>query len=1174
LYIKELELKNFKSFGKIVRVPLPNDFVTVTGPNGSGKSNIVDALLFALCLSNSRAMRAERLPDLIYRGDNGKNPDHAQVTVRLDNTARTFPLDQDLIEVSRKIRVTGENKYASSYYFNGKACSQGDLQDKLSKAGINPEGYNIVMQGDVTRIIEMTPAERRKIIDEIAGVAEFDEKKKKALEELEVVRERIGRVDVILEEVGVQLQRLKDERDRALSYQAHRTELRRQEAFLLLARLKEANAALTGLEMECRDLQAKNEQLATKGEAKRQALLSLEEQMKSLSQEINHKGEEEQIQVKRRIEELKGEISREVSAREMAERLISDAEAQQKACFMQSEKIQQEMEILSERIRDASLRGASLRGELEDRTQEVAAAREKIAQAGAQYASLRDDLEKSRTLREEAKARLADLIRERDRLLDGARRSGREKEELAEAIEEDSHLLAGTDHESLQLKDELSVLNRRALEMEKDRDDLEGARLRLKREIAESERALQRLQGEYAKADARLRAAEDRSGYSRAVEAVRSAIKRKMLDGLFGTIAELGKVGSRYSIALEVAAGARLQSIVAETDQDAALAIDYLKRSQVGRATFLPLNKLEEGRLLSKPKGPGIVDYALNLVEFEPRFQSAFWYVFRDTLVVENLSHARALMGRYRMVTLEGDLVEKSGAMTGGHYKSRMKFAAEESQKLVELSEEISIAEAKRGGLLEKLDRAESEISRINREVEELDKVISKKTFRLEELQVARPRLEKSISERRERLVQMAAESMAVKERLDALEQEVAAQDGSLRDCLNKIAEIEKLLEGSEIPGLTRQVEAAEAEIKRLSERIMEIDAEILKDRLREESNSEKLQELGARKETIEADRAGASDQRRLALQRISELAVQLKECQLREVELESELQGLKGRRGELLDQILAAQREADRLDRERDRVEAQIVAAKSAAEKAKEEVSALRQEIEGCGVDPTLEPPRSESVSQKIAGLEQAMRDLEPVNMLAIEEFDRVKSRSDHLQDRRGTLHREREAIIDKLDRYDQMKKDAFLASFAEINKNFKDIFGRLSNGEGELILENPDDPLSAGMTIKARPAGKPFHRLEAMSGGEKSLTALSFIFAIQVFRPAPFYAMDEIDMFLDGVNVERVAKLIKAISTEAQFIVVSLRKPMIQQSKYTVGVTMQENNLSSVTGICTAEV
>jgi chromosome segregation protein len=210
--------------------------------------------------------------------------------------------------------------------------------------------------------------------------------------------------------------------------------------------------------------------------------------------------------------------------------------------------------------------------------------------------------------------------------------------------------------------------------------------------------------------------------------------------------------------------------------------------------------------------------------------------------------------------------------------------------------------------------------------------------------------------------------------------------------------------------------------------------------------------------------------------------------------------------------------------------------------------------------------------VAQKIKALEKAMQELEPINMLAIEEYDRVQKRYSILQDRRETLSHEREAILDRLNRYDEMKKDAFLSTFQEVNHNFNEIFKELSKGDGELILEFPEDPLGGGMTIKARPAGKPFHRLEAMSGGEKSLTALSFIFAIQMFRPAPFYAMDEIDMFLDGVNAERVAKLIKKISSKAQFLVVSLRKPMIQQAKYTIGVTMQEDNISIATGICTS--
>jgi len=1170
LYIKEVELKNFKSFGKSIRVPLKNDFITVTGPNGSGKSNIVDALLFALCLSSSRAMRAERLPDLIYRGDNGKDPDYAQVTVRLDNSGRIFPLDQDIIEVSRKIKVNND-KYASSYYFNGKSCGQAELLDLLAKAGITPESYNIVMQGDVTRIIEMTPVERRKILDEIAGVAEFDEKKRKAMEELEVVRERIGRVDVILEEVGSQLARLKEERDRAHTYQAHREELKRQEAFLLLARLKEAATELAGLEEEINSLQAKNEALLQKSEGKKTELAALDETLKTLSAEITHKGEDEQIQVKRRIEELKGEMAREAGRSEMAEKAAMEMDGQQKTCFIQISNLSQEQEELADRVKDASLRGASLRGELDDQMGELSIAQEKLAKADEKFVLLRDELAGARQLREEAKTRLGDLVRERDRLLDATRRGGLEREELSAGIKEALDALASADHEAEQLKADLADLNGKAMEMEKDSDDLESGRLRLRREITEAEREMQRLQGEYARTDGRLRAAEDKAGYSRAVEAIRAAIKKQMLQGLYGTIAELGNVGSRYSAALEVAAGARLQSIVAANDEDASQAIEYLKRSQIGRATFLPLNKLDKGSLSSKPNHSGVVDYALNLVDFDPKFKSAFWYVFRDTLVVETLSHARALMGRYRLVTLEGDLVEKSGAMTGGHYRSKMKFAAEEGKKLADISEKISAADQERSARLDKLDRIEEQISHLSREVEELNKAISRKTFRLDELAASKPRLEKSIQERRARLVQMESESLSCKEQLSLLETEIKRSDSTLGEEQQKIENIESELKGSQIPGLNKQADAAQAEIKRLQERLTGIDAEILKDKIREESSQEKRQELLARRETLEGQKAEALQRKEAAAVQILALQGQLEAMQAREAEIEVELHGLKGERGELLEKTLALQREIDQAERERDRIEARLTATAAARDAVLPKVNGLRSEIEACGVDSTQEPPQSETVAEKIRALEQAMRDLEPVNMLAIGEYEHVKTRHDILAQRRTTLFQEREAIIDKLEKYDQMKKEAFLTSFDEINKNFKQVFRELSNGDGDLILENPEEPLTAGMTIKARPDGKPLHRLEAMSGGEKSLTALSFIFAIQMFRPAPFYAMDEIDMFLDGANVERVAKLIKKISGQAQFIVVSLRKPMIQQSKYTLGVTMQENNISSVTGICT---
>jgi chromosome segregation protein len=1170
LFIRELELRNFKSFGKSIRVPFRNDFITVTGPNGSGKSNIVDALLFALCLSNSRAMRAERLPDLIYRGDNGKNPDFAEVTVWLDNTCRTIPLEQDVIEISRKVRLR-ENKYFSNYYFNGKACSQSELHDKLSKAGIMPEGYNIVMQGDVTRIIEMTPSERRKVVDEVAGVAEFDEKKKKAMEELEVVRERIGRLDVILEEVEAQLAKLKEERDKAILYQAYRDELRKQEAFLLLAKLKEASRKLERLENEHDELKVEAKHYLQEFEMKQSRLAELEVRLQGLNSQITTKGEEDQINIKRQIEELKGTIAREVSYKQLSDNTIKEAERAQEECYLQMNDIQQESDQREERLRDASIRVVSLKGELEDQRQVLSLSQTKISQADAKYSQLKEELSRARQQREESKAKLSDLVRERDRLLDSSRRGTLDSEELVASLTEASENLTRLGQEETDLKSELDSLNANALELEKDKDDLEAARSRLKKDIGEIERELQRLHNDFARTEGRLKATEDRPGFSGAVESVRSAMKRQMLRGLYGTIADLGQVDSKYSTSLEVAAGARMQSLVAESDDDAARAIDYLKRSQIGRATFLPLNKLEKVNLPKTPEFEGVVDYALNLVKFDPKFQAAFWYVFRDTLVVESLSQARKLMGRYRMVTLEGDLVEKSGAMTGGHYKSRIKFAAEESKKLMELSEKIVAIENERSSLLDKLDDIDNSIYSLGKQVEELDKNISRKTFRLEELRAAYPAIERSIQERHQRLDDMGKQSQSTKDRLSQLDKEIRTIEATLKDSDMRVEQVERELSGSEIPQLSARADAADVEIKRLTDRIREIEADILKDKLRQENNLQKIHDLQIRKDLLEEQKTDAYEHVRLSQDKISQLELDLRALQAKEKEIGSELVNLKGERGILVEQFQTIQKDAARAERDKERIDSRLMTIESAILETNSVVESLKTEIESCGIDPSQEPPRSNLTAERIGTLEKSMKDLEPVNMLAIQEYERVEMRHDNLQDRSSTLSREREAIIDKLERYDQMKKEAFLTSFHEINNNFKEIFMELSQGEGELILEYPEDPLSGGMTIKARPAGKSFHRLEAMSGGEKSLMALSFIFAIQMHRPAPFYAMDEIDMFLDGVNVERVAKLIHRISRDAQFIVVSLRKPMIQNSRYTLGVTIQENNISNVTGICT---
>ncbi len=439
--------------------------------------------------------------------------------------------------------------------------------DLLAKAGITPESYNIVMQGDVTRIIEMTAVERRKIIDEIAGVAEFDEKKKKALEELDVVRERVERVDVILEEVGGQLDRLRAERDKAHSYQAHKDELKRQEAFLLLARLKEASRELESLNQEISSLQDKNDEIKLRADEDRSELAVQERSCRTSVRRLPiRRGRADRGQAEDRGAER--ELARETSKIQMAEKALNDLDRQQNASFIQLGNLSGEEEVLAEKIRDASIRKASLEGELEDQNDLLQQAEESLSREDAQFSALREELERARGTGRRPRQSLETCC-ESETVCWMPREGGPGKRGALRAIKEAMDALAGSDHEADQLKEELAGLNSRAMELEKDRDDWRaqgsGCAGRLPRQIGRCRSC--RASSPHRRP---IKAAEDKGGFSRAVDAIRTALKKDMLPGLYGTVAELGNVQSRFSVALEVAAGARMQSIVAATDEDAA----------------------------------------------------------------------------------------------------------------------------------------------------------------------------------------------------------------------------------------------------------------------------------------------------------------------------------------------------------------------------------------------------------------------------------------------------------------------------------------------------------------------------------------------------------------------------------------------------------------------------
>ncbi len=1179
MHIKELALENFKSFGRKTRIPFYADFTTISGPNGSGKSNIIDAVLFALGLARTRGIRARKLTDLIYNpghdsGERAGGPSEASVTVVLDNSDRTVDRsavvaaagsedvgDVDEITVKRRIKETEDNYY-SYYYLNGRSVNLSDIRDLLAGAGVTPEGYNVVMQGDVTEIISVSATERRKIIDEIAGVAQFDRKKDEAFEELETVKERIEEAELRIENKRERLEKLEDERETALEYRDLQDRKAEYESYRKAAELEDKREELDDLEAEIDDRQAELEDLQADLDEREGTVLRLQEDLEDLNAEIQRKGEDEQLAIKSEIEAIKGEIDRLEGKIENSEAAIEDAETERREAFVEIDRKQEKIDDLESAIKETKVQAASVKSDRQDREAELREVRERIDAVDTEYEELKERLQEHKADLEEVREEKHEHQREKDRLLDEARRRSKTIEQRERDLENVRERVPDLEAEIDDLEGELGKARANREEIATVVDDLQAERRDLQADLEEIEGDLQAKQQEYAELEAR--AGEDGdSSYGRAVTTILDAD----VEGVHGAVADLGGVEDRYATACETAAGGRMANVVVEDDGVGETCIQYLKSRNAGRATFLPLSELDDRGVPSVPDHPGVVDFAYNLVEFDREFAPAFSYALGSTLVVEDLEAARSLMGQYRMVTLDGDLVEKGGAMTGGSSGgSRYSFSKTGKGHLERVAGQIQDLEEQRQSL-----RGESRD--LEDRIDDARDRRAEATEQVTELETELEGTEAELAEVRERIDDIETELEALREERAAVDEQMADLDGAIDECEREAAEIESEIEDleaelvdSEIPELTARAEEIEAEIDDLDDRLDDLKAERNELELEKEYAESAIEDLHDDIEAAQNRRAeheGKIEEFEAEIEDQEEL---LSEKRAEVLSIEEELRELKGEREDVRADLEEAREARDEKRSAVESVESDLADLEDTRERLSWEVEELAADVGD--YDPGDVPSHHEVVSE-IGRLESEMEALEPVNMLAIDEYDEVQADLDDLEDGKATLEEERGEIRDRIDSYEAQKRETFVDAFEGINEHFERIFGRLSDGTGRLHLENEDDPFDGGLTVKAQPADKPIQRLEAMSGGEKSLTALAFIFAIQRYSPAPFYALDEVDAFLDAANAERVGELVDELAEQAQFVVVSHRSAMLDRSERAIGVTMAEDNTSAVTGI-----
>ncbi len=803
--IEKVVLHGFKSFAGKTTLLFPSNFTVICGPNGSGKSNILDAICFVLGRSSAKRLRADRMHEMIFHGSKKRSAmDTATVSIYFENKDRKIPVEEDEVIITRKVNKKG----ISIYKLNGQTVTREKILEILRPAGIHPEGHNIILQGDITDVIEMSPIERREIIDEIAGIREFDEKREKAIRELEKVEERLKEAKIILGERFNILEKLKRESEGAKKYKSLSERIERLRASVVYKKLGEVEDAMSKLREKIKEKEEESKKVEEEFQKIEKEMESVEKELKAVEDKIIEKSKK--ISVIREIERLRSEIEK----------------RKQKIIYNTRE---------IERINDIV-------------------------------------------------TKLSSIFEVKNRVVE-------------------------------------TVLN-----------------------------------------------------LGRA--------------GVYGTVSQLMRVPPEYALAIEVAAGNHLNDIIVKDENVAFDCIRYLKQNKIGRTTFLPLNRLQVKQPREKINENGVIDFAINLIDFDEKYLPAFSFVFGDTLIVENLEVVKKIgFGRYRYVTLEGDLVEKSSAIVGGFYKEKPR-EIEEVKKYMEMKKALE----------EENKELEKEIEKLSIELENFSKI------------------------------------------------EIPEED---------VSEVEKI----------------------------------------------------------------RNDLRR-------------------------KLEKIREKRRKVYERRVSVQTTLNRLNIQKARLEAELENIKIEFENYK------NFEIIDAPVE-TLENELKKSIRE--------LQNLGPVNMKAIEEYEEQKVVYEEMKQRVEVLEREREKVMETILEIEQKRKQVFYETLNGIREEFKKVFYEIAKGEADLVLEDPEN-IDSGLLIQASPRGKKLLNIDLLSGGEKSLTAIAFIFAIQRFKPAPFYILDEIEAALDKTNTKKIVELIKKYSKNSQFIIISHNDITIKSADCVYGVSMED--------------
>ena len=1177
MYLKSIEVQGFKSFANKIVFDFHNGITGIVGPNGSGKSNVADAVRWVLGEQSAKQLRGAKMEDVIFAGTQNRKPvGFAYVAITLDNSDHALPVEYDEVTVSRRVYRSGE----SEYKINGHSCRLRDVTEMFYDTGIGKEGYSIIGQGQIDKILSGKPDERRELFDEAAGIVKFKRRKSAAIKKLENERSNLVRVNDILSELEKQVDPLKQQSEKAKEYLNYKTDLKKYDvnAFLLETdRIRKETAELNGrLKIVDDDLEdSKSEYDNTKSEYE-----AAENQLNDINAQIDENSQTVSA-LELENHRLHGEIN-------LFTEQIKTFNANKQLYSERLLDIEKDKQNKNNSVKELREQYNDLNTELSEYNDKLAAINDTAKALNAEIEGISGQIDNRQNSIYDNLTEQSTIKAENQKFVTMLEQLEIKKSELT------SHIIKGKSDESAQkqvIKSLTAELDNAVGKLEDINNSIEESNTsvtQLKAEIAEKNSELDKLTQNYHREKSRLESliniTERYDGYGNSIKKIMEL--KDSNPGILGVIADIVKVEKQYETAIETALGGTIQNIVTDKESTAKELIGYLKQNKLGRATFLPLNAIHARNTLENEaciNEKGVIGVASNLVRVSFEYEGLAKYLLGRILVVDNIDNALLIAKKYkytlRIVTLEGEQLNPGGSMTGGAFRNssnllgRRREIEELKQSVSNTNKQITQEKAAVADLRNQVAKYREALDSYNKLLRETH--IRKNTIDVN-LKQADLKLSEIIASYGDDIKEQASidsEILKISESRNQVSGNLNLLDNQNEAARKEIENLGKTLEAkkSEEAAVALKIEnlkishsSIEQKASFINENIERLCKEL--DNLEEEKTS--IQEkIGETKELVSAKQADielVKNSIEESERKITAIGEKLEDLRAAKEKVNASHKEFFKKREELNEKIILLEKDSMRLHNQYDRLEESYDSLVDYMWNEYELTYSYALELKSDELN------NINDIRKQINILKAAIKKLGDVNVNAIEEYKSVSERYEFMKTQHDDMIEAEESLMKVIEELDEGMRAQFTAKFEEIkvefDKVFKELFG---GGRGTIELVEGEDILEAGILIISQPPGKKLQNMMQLSGGEKALTAIALLFAIQNLKPSPFCLLDEIEAALDDSNVGRYANYLHKLTKHTQFIVITHRRGTMSAADRLYGITMQEKGVSTLVSV-----